>query len=196
VSYETDLDTAFTILLGKAQGTITQAGPPVSGGGTTVYVQNPATINFGFSGGSSALTTGSVTPFLVEVPFAAHIVWVHMYAGDAAGAPVAVSAVVELHVTSLDAFGGSSNLWGTGSPATMTSASHVDISLSGWQLDLDAGDTLIARLASFTGTAEWLALTMQLKPTTTPVFGAVQDSSNAALTSDNGTPVQVGPGPF
>src|SRR3954468_23811037 len=73
MSYETDFDTAFTILLGKAVGAIDVTGvpPPQSTGGGTITAPNTAGIEFVIDGGGSAITTGVkgglIVPFDCEI---------------------------------------------------------------------------------------------------------------------------------
>jgi hypothetical protein len=158
--YETDFDTAFTILLGKAQGIIAPTPTPVPPvvtaptGTVTAY-----TINFLFGGGSAALTAGGQNPLLAEVPDAGEIVWAHLYAGTGTGAASSVSATVELYRT----FGTLTTIYGGGTKPTLSSQSSANMSLSGWFTHLDAGEQVIADLATFSGTASWLALVLRIR---------------------------------
>ncbi len=74
MSYETDFDSAFTILLGKAAGIITPAAiQPTPTTGSTPGITGPLTagIEFVIDGGGAALSTGSaggvVIPFDCEI---------------------------------------------------------------------------------------------------------------------------------
>src|SRR5688572_16986643 len=161
--YETDLDAAFTILLGKARGTgtVTPAPAPSPGGGGTPVAQSSSyVLVFHFGGGGSPLTVATTDPVLVETPDPGEIVWSHLYAGGPTGQPEVVSAELDLQVTRFDTFGGSSPVYGSGSPPTITADSLANTSLSGWFAHLDSGATLIARLLSFTGGATWVNLVL------------------------------------
>ena len=164
--YETDFDTAFTILLGKAQNTITPTPapvPPTGGGGTGTATVTAYTINFLFGGGGSAVTTGNQNPLLCEVPDAGEIVWAHLYAGSNTAAPVSVSATIELYRT----FGGLTTIYGAGTKPTLSSASTANMSLAGWFTHLDAGESIIADLVTMSGTATWIALVLRIRRDTT-----------------------------
>lgn len=159
--YETDLDTAFTILLGKAQGTVTPTPTPVPtptpGGGTVTATTY--TLNFLFGNGSSALTASGQNPLLCEVPDSGEIVWAHLYAGNSVAAGVNVSATVDLWRT----FGTLSNIYGSGTKPTLSAQSSANMSLVGWFPHLDAGEQVIAKLATFTGSATWLSLVLRVR---------------------------------
>lgn len=179
--YETDFDTAFTILLGKAQGTIAPTPTPIptttGGGGTTaVAVATSYIISFHFSGSASAL------PVLTEVPDAGEIVWSHVYAGGASAQPVAATTTIDLQRTSWATFGGSSPVYGSGSAPGLAADSVSNTSLSGWSTHLAAGDTLIGRITSFSGSATWVSLILRVRRDVT-----VQTQS--ALVSDTGDTV-------
>ena len=151
MSVDSILDGALTTLLEKAQRRVLPSAP------------RTATINFQWSGGGSALTLTTVDPILVEVPFPSRIVWAHLYAGDGAGLPVAITATVDIGLTKLLTFGGSVPLYGSGAVPALTAAASADLLLTGWQIDLDTGDTLVARILTFTGAATWVTLALQVR---------------------------------
>ena len=174
MSSDTDFDAAFTILLGKAQGVIVPTGPPVptpitgTGGTTVVETTRPATVVFEFSGGGTTLNTLTQSPAFAEIPFSSTIVYAHMYAGSNTGAPVAVSATIDVEVAPLGAFGSGIPLAGSGNNPALAAQSSATISTSGWlgiAVPLDQGDSLVARLTSFSGSATWVSLTLQIRPT-------------------------------
>jgi hypothetical protein len=194
VPYETDFDAAFTILLGKAQGTITQTGTPSTGtsgggGGTTTPTTptaRPASIDFEWSGGGQQLDISRSDALMAEVPFPANIVWVHVYAFDGHGEPVPVQAVIETRITKFSSFGGSPTpLYGSGVRPSLSTASANNVNLSGWVTNLDAGDTIIAYPQIYIGTAIGLAMTIQLRPVdaTVGVDPVLDSGGNAVLTS-------------
>lgn len=175
MSVDSLLDQAFTTLLNKARG------PAIE------QAVRPATINFVFSNNGAALVVTTRDPLLVEVPFPCRIVWVHLYAGDKNGAPVAVTATVDLFLTQWDHFGTFAPVYGSGTPPHLTLDSVANADLSGWQLHLTTGDTLMARLRTFTGAASWLALTLQLRPTDVPIgISNVTDLAGSFVTDSAG----------
>lgn len=162
MSFETDFDTAFTILLGKAQNTITQtvpSTPPVTT--TPTVVTSAYSVVFQFGGGGAALTTAA-DPVLVEVPDAGDLVWVHLYAGNAAGVGVSATATLEL---TRGAYGSvpTGTMNGGGAAPSMTAASFADMSLAGWTTHVAAGDALRARIVTVSGTATWLSLIVRIR---------------------------------
>jgi hypothetical protein len=193
VPYETDFDTAFTILLGKAQGTITTdpgtVTPPSSGGGGTI-APTSYVVAVQFGGGGAVLTTSGSDPRIIEVPDPGELVWVHMYAGDANAQPVAVTATVDLQRTRLSTFGGSSPVYGSGTAPSLSGSATADMSLAGWFPHFESGDTLIARLTSFSGTATWVAMMIKVRrDATAQQQFAVLDSAGDAVLDAFGNPV-------
>jgi len=191
--YETDFDTAFTILLGKAQGTIAEVAPapiPTGGGTTIITATTNYIVAFMFGGGGSALSTTTVDPYLVEVPDPGEIVSAHTYAGNSTATPVAVTATVDLQRTSFTTFGGSSPVYGSGTPPRLQADSIGNASLSGWFTHLDTGDTLIARLSAFSGTATWVALMLRVRrDASAQQQFAVLDASGDPVLDASGNPV-------
>lgn len=182
MSADSVLDEAFTRLLGKVQQEAAQQ--------QVAAAVRPATINFVWGGGGLPIVAANCDPLLVEVPFPSFVVWAHLYAGDALGHPVEVTATVEVRLTQLLTFGDSVPLYGLGLPPHMTVAAVADVNVQAWQQNLITGDALVARLATFSGTATWLALVLQLRPTDVPlgVTGIVDDSGDTIVDSD-GNPI-------
>lgn len=188
--YETDFDTAFTILLGKAQGTGVVAGPVAPPSSTPVAQSSSYTVPFLFLGGGSALSTSTQDPLTVEVPDPGEIVWVHMYAGNPTAQPVAVTATVDLQVTRWETFGGSTPVYGSGTPPRLQSDSVSSANLAGWFTHFDSGATLIARLTAFSGSATWILLLVRVRRDYTPPtqLAVVDELGNAVLDS-SGNPI-------
>lgn len=166
MSVDSTLDTAFTTLLGKfpASGSTS----PITGGGLgPVDGTSPmgTTVNITFSGMGGGLP-GSGMSGVVEIPGSLSLVWVHMFAGDEDIRPVPVSAAVSLRLTSEGGFGSSTAIYGSTMPALSGDAS-ASIDISEWTKDYTTSDTILYRLASFSGAATWLTLTMQLRPNAT-----------------------------
>lgn len=191
MSVDTTLDTAFTTLLGKftgsGGGTTTI---PIAGGGTAVVPSGSGltTVNITFSGGGSALPASGL-PGIVEIPGSLTLVWVHMFAGDENGDPVIVTASVDLRLTSEGNFGGTSPIYGATLPRIQADA-LASIDLTGWRLNYTTGDAILYRLASFSGLATWLTLTMQMRPTVTIIGQSSLVDNSANIVVDNaGNPV-------
>jgi hypothetical protein len=190
MSFETDFDSAFTILLGKAQGTLTLEPAPApapvtsSGGGTsTVPAPTSYTVPFFWPGGGAAPVPAAFDPLVVEVPDPGEIVWVHLYAGDVNGQPVAVTTAIDLQVTRWESFGGSSPVYGSGTVPRITADSSANVSLSGWFTHLEGGDALIAKMTSFSGTATWVAMNIKVRRDTTAQnrVGVLDDTGGQVL---------------
>lgn len=165
-------------IIGKALRDFSQQTPPSL---------RPATINFEWSGGGTALVATTCDPILVEVPFDSNIVWAHLYAGDANGRPIKVTATVDLQLTQLAAFGVTTALYGTGATPSLTVQSSADTPVVGWQANLITGDAIVARLATFTGLATWLALTLQLRPTDVAIgVSTIVDNAGDTVVDSNG----------
>lgn len=186
MSVDSTFDAAFTTLLAKAQGTGTpSSGGSGSGGGGTVIVPTTTTslvtVNITFSGGGSALPTAGGMPGLVEIPGPLTLVWVHLFAGDENGSPVSVTAAVDLRLTSEGSFGGATPIYGSTLPRLQSDA-VASIDIGGWRTNFTTGDAILYRLDSFSGTATWLTLTMQMRPSVT-ILG------QSDLTDNAGNPV-------
>src|SRR4051812_5238406 len=94
MSFETDFDTAFTILLGKAASAIpsTTTTTTTSGGTTTIGVS--AGIAFIIDGGGSAITAGSKGGVIVPWPCAITQVVLQEFEGVSGSIAVDIQAGV------------------------------------------------------------------------------------------------------
>ena len=187
--YETDFDTAFTILLGKAQGTIAPTPPPTptpSGGGGSAppAVATSYIIAFHFTGSNTSV------PILTEVPDDGEIVWCHLYAGGATAQPVAATATIELQRTTWSTFGGSSPVYGSGSAPSLNADSVANTSLSGWSTHVAAGDTLIGRITAFSGSATWVTMVLRVRrDVVVQTQSSLIDDTGAAVTDPSGNQI-------
>lgn len=182
MSVDSTLDTAFTTLLGKAGGSGGTTIPTGSGGGVVVPTTGSGltTITIPFSAGGLVLPSSGL-PGVVEIPGSLSLVWVHMFAGNEAGSPVTVTASVDVRLTSEGSFGGSTPIYGTTLPRLQSDAA-ISIDIAGWRRNYTTGDAIVYRLASFSGLATWLTLTMQMRPTVV-ILG------QTGLTDNAGNPV-------
>lgn len=196
MSVDTTLDTAFTTLLGKAQGTITGTVVPPStgGGGGTVITggssdTRPASVNFEWSGGGATLNLNNVDPIKVSIPFPCSIAAARLCAGDGQGHPVSVSASVDVEITQFGSFGSSTALQGSGTIPRLQSDAISNCDMSGWHTNLVASDWLIARLASFSGSATWVAFELVLQPTSVQlgVSNVIDNAGNTMVDSSGNT---------
>lgn len=178
---DSTFDEAFTRLLGKATA-------DALAGGTAQAQSRPVGIDFTWTGGGLPLVLANLDPILVEVPIDSSIVWAHLYAGDANMNPVAVSATVDVQRTTFATFASRTPLYGLGLIPTLSAGYATDCDLTLWNMNFIVGDTIIARVASFTGTATWLALVLQLRPTQAVQLGVdtVTDSDGNTITDSAG----------
>lgn len=147
----------------------------------------PASIVFEWTGGGLPIVQANTDPVLVEVPMPCRIVWAHLYAGDVVGNPVATTATVNVQLTSLTTFGASTPLYGSGAIPALVSDSATNLDLTDWHRNLVTTDTLIGRLATFSGAATWLVLVLQLRPTDVPIgVSAVTDDAGDPFTDADG----------
>lgn len=164
------------------QQIIARATPPQH-----VRRARPATINFGWGGGGVSIVVTATDPLQVDIPFASRIVWARLRAGNALGGAVAVAATVDVQLNQFESFGTSAPLYGTGTIPTLAGQSKNDCSLTGWQTNLGDTDTLTARLATFTGDATWITLTIRLRPLEVPIgISGVEDSAGDRFVDASG----------
>jgi len=183
VSVDANLDKALQLLLSKAKGDPLEQDV------------RPLTINWTFSAGGGVISTVTCAPLLVEVPYPCTIVWAHMYSGSQTGVLTPVTnAVIDVIMTQLDAPSRFAHLYGSGTIPTMAALSVKDLDLTGWHVNLITGDTLIARLQTFsapsTPVISWLSLTLLCRPTSVPIgLGTVEDLSANDIISAAGDTV-------
>lgn len=168
MSVDSVLDGALTTVLIKAQREVVERAV------------RPGGLDFGWGGGGQPLVATETDPMLLEVPFDSSIVWAHLYALDGAGDYTPVTASVELRIRT-GGLGGSSFLYGTGSVPALSAQGFANLDLTGWRRNLVTGDAVTARLLSLSGTANVVAVTIQLRPTDAPigVTPMVDDSGDA-----------------
>lgn len=180
MSADSLLDEAFTRLLGKLEQVAEDSVP------RTCQV----TINF--SGGGSALPSAGGLPAVIEIPYASSIVWVHLYAGDENLLPIAVTSTIDVRATILDSFDGGSAIpiYGSTLPG-LTAQSSLNVDITAWSIrNFDAGDTLTFRMASFSGTATWMAMCIQLRATDVlQGSDTVTGPADEVVTDEDGNPV-------
>ena len=155
MSVESILDGAFTELLAKAHQPLPD----------DPRIRKPSTLNFQWSGEGAPLVLTQVGSRKLVIPYPARIQWARLSAGDALDNPVAVTATVRINLTSFTTFGASVPLSGTGTIPTITADSIADCDLTGWQTNLLPGDWLVARMMTYSGTAEWVSLDIMIRPT-------------------------------
>lgn len=154
--YETDLDTAFTVLLGKAQNTITttEPAPPITGGGTILVPPAVLTINFLIDGGGSVITTGD-KGFLV-VDFDCYI------RGYDVLADVSGSIVLDVEKTDYATFPTFASITAAAKPTLSAAQKSQNFTLTGWTTTIAQGDILKFQVDSATTvTRVLLALRVQ-----------------------------------
>jgi hypothetical protein len=191
MSVDTTLDTSLALIVSKARSGLSSGTIPItsggSSGGTVSSTARTATVNFEWGGGGSALSASACDPVLVEVPFASEIMWVHLFAGIASGAPVAVTTTLDLQLTRWASFGGSTPVYGSGTSPRITADSLGNMSLSGWFVNMTSGDVLIARVLTFSGTATFLTMNILLRSSDVPIgISGVSDGSGGTVVDASG----------
>jgi hypothetical protein len=175
VSVDSVLDDAFVTLLQKSVTRIPEQGV------------RPASINFGWGGGGTPLNVANLDPVLIDVPFPSRIIWARIRAGDATGAPVLVSATIDLRLSNFASFGGSTAIYANAGIVSITNATKLDLSLTGWIVDLDIGDSLSAQVLSVATLATWLSLTLLIRPTDMPIgVNPINSGSGSTVISGAG----------
>jgi hypothetical protein len=162
MSFETDFDSALTIILGKATGAFSaiqpSTPPPVT---TPTTVTSSYSAIFLFGGGGSALST-SADPILIEVPDSGDLQWVHLYATNALGVGVNATATLSIVIGSVGSVP-SAAMNGSGSAPSMTAQSYASTSISGWTTHVNAGDAIRARITAISGGATALSLILRIR---------------------------------
>lgn len=146
-------------------------------------------ILFHFSGGGLSLVTGH--PIMTIATFPCRILGCWMFAGDDNLQPVAVTATVDLRIGQRGSWSaGSSPLYGSTMPG-LTAASEADVSVADWLVNLQPGDLLPARLATFSGLATWLLLALPLRKLDAIGLGAddLVDSAEDQVVDESGNQV-------
>ena len=124
---------------------------------------HPITVNFHFGGSTTAVTAGQTG--IAEIPCASTLLSCHIYAGTALFVPSAVTATVDLQLGQKNAWsGGVLTPIHNGTLATITALAEVEISLTDWIIQFKENDIVACRLATFSGTATWLLVTLKLQP--------------------------------
>ncbi len=140
MSAETDFDSAFTILLGKAVGAITPTGstvtPPTTTTGGTVTIPNTVGVEYVIDGGTSAINNGSAGGLIV--PFNCVITGVVLQEFDGTTG----SITVDIQGALPGASPSFSSLCGGNTPHITSGRYYSDGSVSGWSTTLDRGDAL------------------------------------------------------
>lgn len=152
MSFETDFDTAFTILLGKAVGAITPTGQPVIGpqpvtGGTTgITVPVTASFEFVIDGGGSTITTGSAGGLIVPFDCVITEVELQEFEGTTGSIVVAIQKAIAGASPSFASITASST------PTISAGRHYSDAALTGWTTTLSRGDAikyLVSSVSSF-----------------------------------------------
>lgn len=145
-----------------------------------------------FDGAGQALTVGMGG--IPEMPSGAfRIIGAHLAAGiwnptALSMVPIITTATVDIQLASHGMWaGGSRPLYGTVRPG-LTAQAEADVDITGWITELQPGDILSYALATFTGTASVLTLTLTLRriDVTGIDAAAFDDTAGAAFTDSSG----------
>lgn len=187
-SSESQLDRAFTILLAKARQRAEQQSREQTL--TAALIMN-------FDGAGAALTVGMGG--IPEMPSGAFtIVGAHLAAGiwnatDLQIVPITTTATVDIQLASHGMWqGGGQPLYGTTRPGLVAQA-EADADISGWITELQPGDILSYALATFTGGATVLTLTLTLRRNDVTGIDAATftDGTGVDFTDASGDPFRI-----
>jgi hypothetical protein len=151
-----------------------------------------AALIINFDGAGQPLTVGMGG--IPELPPGAfRIIGAHLAAGiwsltDLSIVPIAVTATVDIQLATQGTWvGGSRPLYGSARPG-LSSQAETDIDVTGWITELQPGDMLAYALATFTGTASVLTLTLTLRRIDVAGIDAapVTDTTGSEFTDANG----------
>jgi hypothetical protein len=134
--YETDFDTAFTVLLGKAQNTITVPSPapaPIPAPAPTI-TPDTFTMWFTLNGGASALTTAD----FVEAP----IHFACVLTGYILLSRTSGTIVLKLGKATVAAYPTFTSIVASAPPTLSSQQKREDETLTGWTTSIDA-DTIL-----------------------------------------------------
>ena len=133
--------------------------------------QHAIVLNAHFGGAPTAVTAGQTA--MLEVPCPSTLFSVHIYAGTALLVPTTITATVDLQL-------GQKNFWETGTLtpihngtlATISAAAEAEIVLTDWITQFQENDVIGLRLATFSGTATWLLVTLKMQPLNVASLGS------------------------
>lgn len=162
-------------------------GPQVVEG---VPLADTVSLSFHFGGGTTAVTAGQTG--LLEVPFPARVVAIHFFAGSALFVPTIVTATVDIQFASQGNWiAGMTPLHAGILPSIAAAAEGLVTDMTDWTTALAQGDLLGARLATFSGLATFLLVSIivrKLPVKGIDVFEMVDDAGDR-LVDDNGNPI-------
>lgn len=155
--YETDFDTAFTILLGKAQGTIVPTPVPTP---TPIPTSTARVVNIPFYMGAdgTAIASGARVTFRLGLNATSTVIsW--SLAGFVNGA--SSSGTITVDVFAASSLGSLASITNGGAPALAPGTSLVEQDASGWNTIPDPS-WIQARVTSTGGTLHTVSLTLRV----------------------------------
>ena len=141
MSYETDFDSAFTILLGKAIGAITLTGVPASTPTTpvTTTTSTPAKsagIEFIIDGGGAVITTGSKGGIIIPFDSVLNKVELQEFDGIVGSINITIQRGTPSGVPTF------TSIVGNVAPSITSGRHYADSALVNWNTNLPMGDAL------------------------------------------------------
>ncbi len=140
MSFETDFDSAFTILLGKAVGAITPTGVLPTPPPTTVLPPASGAVTVGIEyvidGGGAVINSGNAGGLII--PFNCEITQVQLQEFDG----ITGSITVDIQGALAGSTPTFDSLCATSLPHITSGRYYSDVALSGWSTTLDRGDAL------------------------------------------------------
>lgn len=159
MSFETDFDSAFTILLGKAQGTLTVTPAPVT---PTPVTATPTTrvvdVAFVIGARGTALAVNDHAFLRLGLNGVVTIVsW--SLAGTVAGSSASGTVTVDVLTSSF--FSGLSSICASNRPALTAQSERADQTPANWTTTIQDGQWIMAKVLSTGGTLEVVGLTLR-----------------------------------
>lgn len=175
-----ELDAMWISILRKAQQQIEK--PPAS----------PSTLMINFDGAGQVLTVGQGG--ILQVPFPCRILGCTVYSGIASvlgPVPVLTTAASIYVGLAVKGFWGSGSvpLNNTGVAPFITDAFESEIDIDGWLTDLQPGDLISYSLVSFTGTATFLTVAINVRKLDVINLGVSSVVDSGDTLTSSGLPV-------
>lgn len=158
MSFETDFDSAFTILLGKAQGTLSVVPTPTPVTPTTTPTTRVVDVAFVIGARGTALAANDHAFLRLGLNGVATIVsW--SLAGTISGA--SASGTITVDVLTGQFFSGLSSICASNRPALTAQTERTDQNPTGWTTTIQDGQWVMAKVFSTGGTLEVVGLTLR-----------------------------------
>lgn len=158
MSFETDFDSALTILLGKAQGTLTIVNNPAPVTTTPTSTTRVVDVVFAIGARGTALVANDHAFLRLGLNGPVTIVsW--SLAGTVGGS--STSGTITVDVLTGSFFSGLSSICASNRPALTAQSERSDQSPTGWTTTVQDGQWIMAKVLSTGGALEVIGLTLR-----------------------------------